>query len=158
MIAIRYPALRMTSPNPAMQSAPLEINKRKEDFIRSVRRLRFVSILAFAMSGVAMIGIGYAASPYSRQIKTFFDNHIGGDLGDGLRGLSIAVVGSLPMIVAFMYIRRREMLLDYRCPNCSRSLTTYWVAESVARENQCPECDTMVFSSGDDSKSGGLAG
>ena len=123
----------------------LDLDNRKMEFRRSVRHYRLVSISAFALAGVAMLAIMACLIPFRVQLETFFNNRVGGELGDALRGLSIAVIASPPMIAFIFWMRRRSKLLEPRCAHCSESFAAAHRAEVVVRENKCTKCDTIVF-------------
>ena len=126
-----------------------DLQKRKKEFLLSVRRYRLVSLSIFVLGGSAMLAIMACMIPFRVQFDTFFDKRVGGDLGDGLRGLSFALIASPPMIAAIYWQMRRSKLVEERCSNCSTSFAHAGVAEAVVRENKCPKCDSIVFSLND---------
>lgn len=128
-----------------MPNNMLDLDNRKMEFRRSVRHYRLVSISAFALAGVAMLAIMACLIPFHVQLETFFNNRVGGERGDALRGLSIAVIASPPMIAFIFWMRRRPKLKEPRCVNCSESFAAVHRAEVVVRENKCTKCDTIVF-------------
>ena len=132
-----------------MVETETDLRKCKKEFLLSVRRYRLVSLFIFVLGGSAMLTILACLIPFRVQLDNFFDKRVGGDLGDGLRGLSVALIASPPMIAAIYWQMRRSKLVEERCSNCSTSFAGAGFAEAVVRENKCPKCDSIVFSSND---------
>jgi len=83
--------------------------------------------------------------PFRERFEVFFDTWIGGNLGDMLRGVTYALIAGTPLMIIFYWLERRSKLVEPRCENCSTSFASARHAESVARTNRCPSCDSIVF-------------
>jgi len=138
--------LTIDNQEPTMPAFSPGVEEQMDDFMRSIRRYRLSSISIFAFSGVLMLALLAVASSFSDQLHRFFDNWIGGKVGNAMVGLSAAVFASTPMLIAMIWQMRRSKRLESKCLNCSVSFAAAGRAEIVIQKNKCPKCGIEIFS------------